>query len=72
MTMFLSSVESSPLDRLKLFTLHSLAYMFILSQIRLLRKAFGHAAITTEVFTHESLAVYHVLLADMLFADFIL
>ena len=64
------SVASSLSDRSKCFTLHTLAYLFIPTKIRLPREAFMQ--LLCEAFIHESPAFYHIMLADMLFADFIL
>ena len=68
------SVTSSLSDRSKCLTLHTLAYLFIPTQTRLLRDAFSHAAITVgRLHSRDSCVLPHyVILADMLFADFIL
>ena len=67
----LNTVASSLPDRSKCFKLQTLACLFILTQIRLPREAFSHAAIT-EDFIRESPAFYHIMLTVMLFADFIM
>ena len=56
---FLHSVGSSPQDRSKCFTLHSLADLFIPMPYWFLWKAFSHAAITVWIlFAHTSTTVY--------------
>ena len=60
-------MSSSVLDRSECFTLHTLVYLFIPTQIRLLRDAFRHAAITVRrLHSRESCILAHFV-ADMLF-----
>ena len=56
----LHTVASSLSDHSKCFTLHTLAYLFILTQIRLLREALSHAAITVRrLHSRESCVLPH-------------
>ena len=48
------SAASSLPDRSKCFTLHTLVYVFISTQIRLLREAFSYAAINVRIIHSRS------------------